>query len=784
MKQIRTFSMKRITDGFLMIAVTVSMVIVLFSCGEKRQKEISIIPRPAEMEIKSGEFVISPGTKILIEPAGARVRNVADYLVDRLRNAAGFELSVETFTDDEKAKNSKYILLSLTESLTSLGDEGYSLSANKDRIVVKALKPAGLFYGVQTLFQLLPAEIYGDKLVADANWSVPAVEIKDKPRFKWRGMHLDVARHFFSKQSVKRYIDMLAMHKMNIFHWHLVDDQGWRIEIKKYPKLVEIGSRRADLPWNDWQGKAKKDTPVYSGYYTQEDIKEIVAYAQKRFITIVPEIEMPGHTMASLAAYPELSCTGGPFTVPSGGVDIWTNHTYCPGNEKTFEFLENVLSEIMELFPSQYIHIGGDETTQLRWKECPKCQKRVKEEHLKSEDELYGYFINRIEKFLESRGRILIGWDEILEGGESINGTVMAWRGADRCIKAVNRGLDVVQAPSSHLYFDDIEAEDENRIPLEMVYSYEPVPEGLSVDGKKHILGAEACVWTENVTSMKQVEYLTLPRMAALAEVVWSDKDDHNFEDFLGRLSHQYARYDVMKFNYRQPDLEGGFHGIHVFTDSVPVKIIKPRLNSKVYYTLDGSEPTRQSLLYDKPFYIKTSTVLKAREFLSDGRKGRVRSGIYDKQELRKSVDVDAGNLKHGLYYKYLEGKYESTDQISFEKSKESGVVDSFVFPPNHSKLFFAVLYSGFIHIPDDGVYTFYCETNDGSQLFIDDKLVVDHGGLHPAVEKASSIALQAGYHPIRVIYFQNAGSCFIKISYRGPKVEKQEIPASVLFYR
>ena len=765
--------------------IVVTLLLMVSNCYSQsstvNHNLVNIIPKPLHVELKSGSFIIKPNTKIIVQTNNNNENEIAKYFVDRIGKVSGFNL----FIKHEKSETNTdgTILFSIENIDENIGDEGYILEVKNKSVTIKAKTNAGLFYGVQSLFQLLPPEIFGSKkLNENFLWSIPAVKIVDKPQFMWRGMHLDVSRHFFSKESVKRYIDMLAMHKMNLFHWHLVDDQGWRIEIKKYPKLTEIGAKRFDLPWNGWQSEDTTGIPIYSGYYKQDDIKEIVAYAQKRSITILPEIEMPGHTLASLAAYPELSCTGGPFIVPSGGVDIWTNHTYCPGNEKTFEFLEDVLSEIIELFPSKYIHIGGDETTRVRWKDCSKCQQKIKDENLKGEEELYGYFIERIEKFLKSKDKVLIGWDEILEGNESLNGTVMSWRGIDRSIKAVNRSLDVIQAPSSHLYFDDAEIDGESRVPLEMVYSYNPVPDGFSVDDAKHILGAEACVWTEGVTTLKQVEKITLPRMAALAEVVWSAKENHNFEDFLNRLSYHYARFDAMKLNYRHPDLEGGFNGIHVFRDSVLIKILKPRLDSEVRYTIDGSEPTTESQYYDKPFYIKNSLIFKAREFLSDGTKGRVRVGNYEKQELQKSVDV-GNNIEPGITYKYVEGKYNSTSEIPLNKFERKGIINKFIFPTDHKKMFFAVLYSGFILISEDDVYSFYSETNDGSQLFIDDKLVVDHGGLHPAEEKNGSIALQAGYHRIKVIYFQNAGSSFLKISYSGEKIMKQEIPFGVLFH-
>ena len=764
------------------IIFILSAILLMNACNKPdagKSNVISVIPKPEMMKIGSGYFTINTDTKIVISDSNIAVRHIAGYFAQRLKSAAGFDL--EIVKSSSLKTNNNAIEFNLEKSGNKLGGEGYNLKVTKNLVTINADKPAGLFYAVQTILHLLPPEIYGDHKADHIKWRIPAADIADKPHYSWRGMHLDVARHFFSKEDVKKYIDMLAMHKLNVLHLHLNDDQGWRIEIKKYPKLVEIGSKRADLPWNDWQGKADKNTPVYSGYYSQEDIKELVAYAQNRFITIVPEIEMPGHTLAALAAYPEYSCTGGPFTVPSGGVDIWKNHTYCLGNEKTYQFVKDILTEVMSLFPSKYIHIGGDETTRLRWENCPKCQARIKKEGLKDEDGLYGYFLKRIAAFLKSKNRIMIGWDEILEGGDIGDVAVMSWRGTDRVIKAVKRKLNVVVTPSSHLYFDASEKNGESRVPLQTVYSFNPVPDELSADEAKYILGAQACVWTENVTSMRKVEKITLPRMAALAEVVWTDKNKHNFEDFIKRMSIQYPRYEVLKLAYRAPDLEGGFNGLHIFTDSALVKFIAPRLNSEVRYTLDGSIPTRRSALYIKPFYLKNSAVIKAAEFFPNGKKGRVRSGMYEKQ--RPMEAVERNDFKPGLVYQYAEGKYDSTTQIKKKDIKNRGIIKSFIFPANHRKQFFAVVYNGFIHLKKDGIYYFYSESNDGSRLYIQDRLVVDHDGLHPAEEKEGAIALKAGYHPLRVVYFQNAGSSALKVSYKGDGIKKQEIPASVLFH-
>ncbi len=375
----------------------------------------------------------------------------------------------------------------------------------------------------------------------------------------------------------------------------------------------------------------------------------------------------------------------------------------------------------------------------------------------------------------------MIGWDEILEGGERVNGTIMAWRGTNRSLKAINGGFDVIQTNSSHLYFDnhEINEEGEPRLPLELTYSFEPVPEGVSEDDAKHVLGVQACLW--EIPSPELLNHATLPSMAALAEIAWTKKENKDLEGFVKRLAHHYPKYEAMEIIYRQPDLLGGFNGLHVFTDEIKVRILKPKLNSEVRYTLDGTVPTAESTIYKEPFFLQNSVVLKAREFYSDGSKGRTRSGTYNKQEPLAPVIID--KIQHGLNYQYVEGKYDHTDQVPRDQYKKKGVLNMFLFPPNYIKHFFGVIYSGLIIIPDEGIYTFYTETNDGSQLYIGDKLVVDHGGLHPADEKKGGIALKACYHKIKVIYFQNAGASSIKISYESTIFEKQEIPESVLFH-
>jgi hexosaminidase len=439
-------------------------------------------------------------------------------------------------------------------------NEGYILTVTPKEIIIQAKSAVGLFYAVQTLRQLMPVEVENQKVIEGINLTVPACYIKDEPRFVYRGMHLDVGRHMFPVEYIKRYIDMIAMHKMNTFHWHLTEDQGWRIEIKKYPKLTEIGAFRNETII----GHAGKkpyvfDGKRYGGFYTQDEVKEIVAYAASKFVTIIPEIEMPGHAMAALASYPELSCTGGPFEVfTSWGV---VDDVYCVGKEETFNFLENVLSEVIDLFPGKYIHIGGDECPKARWKKCPLCQKRIKDEGLKDERELQSYFIQRIEKFLVSKGRKIIGWDEILEGGLAPEATVMSWRGTSGGIAAAKQKHDVIMTPSKYVYLDYYQCEPEGQplaiggyLPLERVYSYNPMPSELTPEEQKYILGIQGNVWTEYIPTPEQMEYMAFPRAFAIAETGWTPDRLKDFDDFLSRLEILKKRYDAIGINYFKGD--------------------------------------------------------------------------------------------------------------------------------------------------------------------------------------------------------------------------------------
>jgi len=514
-------------------------------------KNLSIIPAPNKIEAGHGVFVCDKNTSVV---CGKDSRDVADYFVSEVSPAIGFRPAV---ADPVKGKS---IVLAVDKALEGqLGAEGYQLRVESDKIEAKAAANAGLFYAVQTLRQLMGADVFSDKPLGGKSIEIPCVAITDVPRFKWRGLHLDAGRCYMPVEFVKKFIDLLAVHKMNVFHFHLTEDQGWRIEIKKYPRLTEVGSWRdgtlighkKDLP-------NKYDGVRYGGFYTQQQLRDIVDYAAQRYITVVPEIEMPGHALAALAAYPQYSCTGGPHSVQMG----WGifDDIYCAGNDETFTFLQDILDEVMEIFPSPYIHIGGDEAPKKRWQQCPKCQARIKAQGLKDEFELQSYFITRMEKYVNSKGRNIIGWDEILEGGLAPNAAVMSWRGEKGGIEAANSGHNVVMTPTDYCYLDYYQSDDKEKEPLaigglltlEKTYSYDPVSPELAPDKRRFVMGVQGNVWTEYMKTPADVEYMTYPRACAIAEIGWTQPENKEPENFKTRLAEHLRRLDYMNVNYRK----------------------------------------------------------------------------------------------------------------------------------------------------------------------------------------------------------------------------------------
>jgi len=601
--------MKKLNHALLAGALALACT----SCNKEQEANYQVIPLPQEVSLTQGNpFNLNGNVLIAYPENNALLQRNAEFLSEYIRQSTDYAPKTKAIAAGEQVTNA--ITLGLDPGIAN--KEGYVLTTTPEGISINGQTENGVFYGIQTLRKSIPAEAKGATIL------IPAGEIKDEPRFPYRGMHLDVGRHFFPIEFIKKYIDLLALHNMNTFHWHLTEDQGWRIEIKKYPKLTEIGSQRSRTVIG--KNTQEYDNTPYGGFYTQEEAKEIVKYAQERYITVIPEVDLPGHMLAALAAYPELGCTGGPYEVcPRWGV---FEDVLCIGNDKTMQFLEDVMGEIIEIFPSEYVHIGGDEAPRDRWKECPKCQARIKAEGLKAdknhtaEDRLQSYCMTRIEKFLNSKGRRIIGWDEILEGDVAPNATVMSWRGMEGGIEAAQLGHDVIMTPTSFCYFDYYQTADTQDeplgiggyVPIEKVYSLEPVPAALTKEQGKHILGAQANLWTEYIASTEHVEYMILPRMAALAEVQWTQPEKKDFKDFTTRLARLMKFYQRDGFNYAKHvfDLKADFTPD---TDKKAVVVTLSTIdNAPIYYTLDGTEPTTASLKYTEPIAITETADFQA----------------------------------------------------------------------------------------------------------------------------------------------------------------------------
>ncbi len=595
-------------NSFLSLAVAMAAGCLFFSCqGTVKEANYNVVPLPAEINLGKGAgFTLAEGTKIVFPEGNEKMQRNAEFLAEYILEQTGKTLTPVAGTEGSG------IVLSVVPNHEQ--PEAYTLKVGADGIAITGGSEAGVFYGIQTLRKAI-AEAH------DATIVLPEVEINDTPRFSYRGTHFDVSRHFTPVDSIKRFIDMLALHNINRFHWHLTDDQGWRIEIKKHPLLAEQGSKRTETVIG--RNSGEYDGIPYGGYYTQEEAKEIVRYAAERYITIIPEIDLPGHMMGALNVYPELGCTGGPYEVWR----MWgvSTEVLCAGNDKTLEFIDDVLAEIIEIFPSEYIHIGGDECPKDRWKECPKCQARIKQLGIKgdevhtAEEYLQSYIINHAEKFLNARGRQIIGWDEILEGGLAPNATVMAWRGENYAIEAARQGHDAIMTVTSYLYFDYYQSADiENEplaiggyLPLERVYSFHPLPAVLTPEEQKHIIGVQANLWTEYIASYRHAEYMYLPRMAALSELQWSAAEK-DYQGFLQRLLHLIKIYDVKQYNYARHIYDVTAQFIPDTNEEVLKVVLSTLDGSPIHYTTDGSDPTEASPLYTDTLKLRDACTLKA----------------------------------------------------------------------------------------------------------------------------------------------------------------------------
>lgn len=728
---------------------------LLASCNEEQgvvkvyNQGINIIPAPMSLTQHDGQFKLNK--KTTFGATTPEAKTIAEFFASKMKAATGYNIQVADKGD---------ITLSIDESL-DVNDEGYALDVTPSNVTVKAKTPQGLFYGMQSFMQLLPAEIESAQKVEGIAWTAPSASIKDEPRFGYRGMMIDPCRHFMPVEDIKKQIDVLALFKINRLHWHLTEDQGWRIEIKKYPKLTEVGSTRID-------GEGTE----HKGFYTQEEIKEVVKYAADRFITVVPELEIPGHELAAIAAYPELSCKGEPTTprIIWGVEDI----VMCPGKEDMFEFLEDVIDEMVPLFPSEYFHIGGDECPKTSWKSCPLCQKRIREEGLKAdgkhtaEERLQSYVIQRMEKYLATKGKKIIGWDEILEGGLAPTATVMSWRGEEGGIAAALMNHTVIMTPGGNgMYLDHYQGDPKiepvaigGMTLLEKTYSYNPVPDTLAQMGKSEfVLGVQGNVWSEYLYNEDVREYRTYPRIIAIAEIGWTPEDKKDYKDFERRIDNAYVRLDEHDINYHipQPEQPNGSCNFVAFTDKASLEF-KTSRPVKMVYTTDGSEPTESSTAYSAPIEITETTTLKIASVLPSGKMSPVRTIQVEKQALAPAKEV--AKKAPGLNMEVFDGMYLNVKELeAANKTGKKSVIKETKELRSQVKTSesmrgvkqYAAVANGYIDIPEDGVYYI---SSDLEEVWIDGKLLVNNAGeVKRFSRKDNSVALAKGLHEIKAVF-------------------------------
>lgn len=680
-----------------------------------------------------------PATVVLSSDAASRP--VATMLASFLRKELGVTATIESRPNEVGIE----LRTGPVDGIRS--PEGYRLTVDGRKISVVAPSPAGVFYGFQTISQLLAEQEPGSA-------TLPRMTIVDEPRFGWRGLHLDVSRHFFTPKEIKLYLDYMAELKLNVFHWHLVDDGGWRMEVKRFPRLTEVGAWRLQRPgevWNysniEFPGR-KAGKPLYGGFYTQRQIAEIVRYAAERHITVVPEIEMPGHSLPAVVAYPEVACSG------EGGKGT---NAFCAGKERTFEFLEQVLDETMKLFPSKVIHIGGDELDKRFWSRCPDCQKRARDEGLTDMNELQSYFIRRIEKYLNSKGRTLIGWDEILEGGLAPNAMVMSWRGVAGGIEASRSGHQVVMSPTSHCYFDY----SYDSIPTEKVYSNNPIPDELAGEERDRVLGAQANVWTEWMADFDRVETMIFPRILAMAETLWTRPENKDYSDFVARLNAFYPRFvrRGIDFFMEPPVAE---YALQTFDDVCAVRFEAPRIPGvELRYTVDGSAPSARSNLYDGPIAIRENTTVRA---------ALIRGGKTDGKVVEAAcLKTNSALAPKSLSVEVYDGRFDLLPDFAKSQPSERRAVDDLLIEPFVNRSSFALRWTGTIRIDHPGPYVFTVGSDDGTRLKIAGATVVDNNAAQGYTERSGRAMLAAGVYEFELAYFQQGGAARMAAFVEGP---------------
>ncbi len=772
------FTVKLKKKGFPLLLILALLLQCACNSTEKRMDGVhnpgQLVPMPHSVKYLDGVFTMDTSTVLLIDD-GDHAGNL-DFSAGVLIRAIGTLLPdpPDVRQSEDQAGAGNAIILRLDGSIEN--NEGYRISIGPEQIMLAAKAPAGIFYAAQTLIQLLPMVPSREP----GGITLPCMDIEDHPGFAWRGMHLDVSRHFFPADSVRRFIDFLAMHKMNIFHWHLTDDQGWRIEIKRHPELTGTGAWREDTRDREWsydQFPVREGRPVYGGYYTQEEIREIVTYATERHITIVPEIDVPGHSWAALLAYPHLSCSGVPYYHSQSDPFSFTD-PFCAGNPGTYQLLEDVFSEVIDLFPSQYIHLGGDEAKKSPWETCGKCRKIMDANGLADTGELQRYFIDRIGAFITSKGRRYIGWDEILEGGLPEHAAVMSWRGEEGGIEAARRGNPVVMVPSHTLYFNrsQFDAALEGRpgglvTSLKDVYRYNPVPGELAGKERALVLGVQGCLWTEHIQTWQDVQMMLFPRLLALAEIAWNPTENRDFDTFSVRVMNHCQRLDAAGIRYFIP-APTGLEEHNAFPSGEPavIHLENPLPGGRIVYTTDGREPGNNSTEYDSRLVIHDRCVVKSALVLPGGKTGLVRSSHIEFLDPLSPVSVASASLSPGLRYTYMEGSVITLDDLDRMERVRLGVTDSLQLVPERAEDGFGLEFKGYLRIDSPDIYTFHTTSDDGSRLYIGELLVVDNDGIHAPRRMKGQVALSPGYHPVTIQFFDGNYGEELSVTLSGQK--------------
>lgn len=759
------------------------LLLFCFSLGNAQTSFVNntIIPAPNSYKATGDSIRLNGQIKFTFE------KN--KYSARELKTAQIFESAINSNTSNKKSNIE--ILFIAKNPAESLKKEAYKIVITPKKITVTGSEE-GLFYAVQSLLQLLPNKPKNQEL------KLPCVTIEDEPRYSYRGLHLDVCRHFFSVDVIKDFIAQMSSYKLNNFHWHLTDDQGWRIEIKKYPKLTEVGSKRAQtLVGNKFERSPYFfDGNPYGGFYTQEEIKDVVKFAEDHYVNIIPEIEMPGHATAAVTAYPNLSCfPDRQYKV----IEYWGvfDDIFCAGKEETFTFLEDVLTEVMALFPSKYIHIGGDECPKTKWKECPNCQKRIKDLGLKNEHELQSYLTTRIEKFLNAHGRQILGWDEMLEGGLAPNAAVMSWRGESGGIEAAKQKHNVIMNPEQVLYLDYNQGYSPNEpltigrlTTVEKMYNYNPTPvDSLTVEEQKYIIGVQSNLWSEYLTSPAKLNYMIYPRVFALAEIAWTEPKNKNYNHFiLNQIPYHLEKLEAQKRLYKVPTPFGSDETALIA--SKYVLNLKPTIkNGQIFYTIDGYNPDETAELYIKPVTINIPKgefrTIKTVQISPSGRRSSINKILVRNPDSKPALAIKP--TKKGLKFDYYTGTlFQQVQDLDLAKPVNSGIFEGAISSEKwktKTERYIGLKFNGYIYIPEAANYTISTLSDDGSKLFIDNELVVNNDGIHWLNEAYGVIRLEKGFHKLNISYFDQIGGTTLTCFIQQEGKEKQEISASQLYY-